>query len=88
MLTKEKKQEIVTKFGQSAQDSGSPEVQVALLTHRIQYLTEHFANHKQDFHSKRGMMKLIGQRKSFLNYIKKQSPERYLKLIGELGLRK
>ncbi len=85
MLTKEQRQEIVTKFGGK---TGSPEVQVALLTARISYLTKHFESNKQDHHSMRGLMKIIGQRRSLLKYVKGKNVERYKTLIGELGLRK
>jgi small subunit ribosomal protein S15 len=88
MLTKQQKSEIVTKFGGSDKNSGSADVQVALLTARINYLTKHFADHKLDHHSKRGLMKLIGQRRRLLKYVKGLSVERYQKLIKELGLRK
>ncbi len=88
MLTKEQTKEIVAKFGKTPTDSGSPEVQVAILTEKIKYLTSHFADHKHDFHSKRGMMKMIGQRRRVLSFIKKQDVERYQKVITDLGLRK
>lgn len=88
MLTKEQRQEIVTKFGGSDKNSGNPEVQVALLTARINYLTPHFADNKHDHHSKRGLMKIIGRRRRLLRYINGKSPENYQKLIKELGLRK
>ena len=88
MITKEAKQEIVAKYGKNAQDTGSPRVQVALLTYRINYLTEHLKGNKNDFHSRRGMYKLIGQRMGLLNYIKKNDIEEYRSLIKELGIRK
>ena len=69
-------------------DTGSPEVQIALLTQRITYLTEHFQTHKKDHHSRRGLLMLVGQRKSMLNYLKKKDIERYRALIEKLGLRK
>jgi len=69
-------------------DTGSPEVQVALLTERINYLTEHFKVHKKDHHSRRGLLKLVSQRKSLLDYLKHQDMERYRKLIEQLGIRK
>lgn len=87
MLTKEQKTEIVQKFG-AGKDTGKPEVQVALLTKRISNLTEHFANHKLDHHSKRGLMKLIGKRRRLLKYLNKVDTNRYQALIKELGLRK
>lgn len=85
MLTKEQKSEIVSKFGGK---TGSPEVQVALMTARINYLQEHFSSHKLDHHSKRGLMKLIGRRRRMLRYINTVDADRYKKLITELGLRK
>ena len=87
-LTKEKKKDIVTKFKISEHDTGSSPVQVALLTDRIQYLTEHLKVQKKDFASRRGLFKLVGQRKSLLNYIKKNDVEEYQKLIERLNLRK
>jgi len=88
VITKEKKQEIVAKFGKNAQDTGSPRVQVALLTYRIAYLTEHLKSNAKDFHSRRGLYKMIGQRIGLLNYIKKNDLEEYRALIKELGIRK
>ncbi len=88
MLTLAQKKNIIAKFGKTPTDSGSPEVQVALLTEKIKYLTDHFADHKHDYHSKRGMMKMIGKRRRFLRFIQNQDMDRYKKLISELGLRK
>ena len=88
MLTKQQKADIVTKFGGSEKNAGSTEAQIALATARITYLQEHFKSHKLDFHSKTGLMKLIGRRRRMLKYLNEQSPERYKALIGELGLRK
>ncbi len=88
MLTQEKTNEIVKKYGKTEKDSGSPEVQIALMTERIKYLTPHFADHKHDHHSKRGMMKLIGQRRRMLRYLQSKDEARYTTLIKELGLRK
>ncbi len=88
MLTKEVKAELTKKFGKNPQDTGSAEVQVAILTERIKYLTPHLAENKQDKHSKTGLMKLIGKRRRFLKYIKNTSEESYKKLIDELGIRK
>ncbi len=88
MLTKEKKVELVQKFGKNAQDTGSPEVQVALLTERINHLTEHFKVHKKDFAGRRGLLKMVGQRRNLLNYLRQNDIERYRSLIQELGLRK
>jgi small subunit ribosomal protein S15 len=85
MLTKDQKSEIVQKFGGK---TGSPEVQVALMTARINYLTGHFADHKLDHHSKRGLMKLIGRRRRMLRYLNNVDETRYKKLITDLGLRK
>ncbi|WP_317366690.1 30S ribosomal protein S15 [uncultured Tyzzerella sp.] len=82
------KQEIVAKFGRNAEDTGSPEVQVALLTARINHLTDHLRTHKKDHHSRRGLLKMVGQRKGLLNYIKNKDIVKYRELIAELGLRK
>lgn len=88
MLDKENKTQIIDDNRVNPKDTGSPEVQVALLTERIKYLTEHFATHKHDYHSKTGLMKLVGRRKRLLSYIKKQDVARYEKLIKKLKLRK
>ena len=88
MLTKEAKSDIIGDNQVHAKDSGSPEVQIALITSRINYLSEHFETHKQDHHSKRGLLKLVGRRKRLLAYLKKQDPQRYEKLIKKLKLRK
>ena len=88
MLSKEAKQEIITKFGSNDKDSGSTEVQIALLTKRIVELTEHFKIHKKDHNSRRGLLKLVGQRRKLLKYLKRKNLESYRKLIKELGLRK
>ncbi len=82
------KQEIISQFGRNAQDSGSTEVQVALLTERINHLTEHLKMHKKDHHSRRGLLKMVGRRKGLLAYIKNQDIVKYRELIAELGLRK
>ena len=87
-LTKERKQELIGKFGRSDGDTGSAEVQVALLTERIHYLTEHFKTHKKDHHSRRGLLKLVGQRRRLLDYLKTKDANRYRKLIDGLGIRK
>ncbi len=84
----EKKGELIQRFHRHEKDTGSPEVQIALLTERISNLTEHFKLHKKDFHSRRGLLKLVGQRKRLLAYVKREDLERYQKLIQELGLRK
>jgi len=88
VLTPEAKKEIIEKFKTHERDTGSPEVQIALLTNRIKYLTEHFKVHKKDHHSRRGLLKLVGQRRRLLNYLKKKDVERYRKVIKELGIRK
>jgi len=82
------KQEIIAKYGRSEGDTGSPEVQVALLSARISLLTEHLKTHKKDHHSRRGLLKMVGQRRGLLNYLKDRDIERYRTLIKELGLRK
>lgn len=87
MLTPEKKQEIITKFQQHEGDTGSPEVQIALLTERIAYLNEHFKMHKKDHHSRRGLLKMVGQRRALLNYLKNSDFNRYRAIITALGLR-
>ena len=87
-LTKEEKLEIINQFGRHDGDTGSPEVQVAILTNRINYLTTHFQTHKKDFHSKTGLMKMVGRRKRLLEYLKKQDVSRYETLIKNLKLRK
>ncbi len=87
-LSVEEKKEIITKFQTKEGDTGSPEVQVALLTKRISDLTEHFKTHKKDHHSRRGLLMLVGQRRRLLNYIKKNDIQKYRELIGELNLRK
>ena len=87
-LDKERKQEIVEKFGSDGKDTGSAEVQVALLTERINHLTEHFKVHKKDFAGRRGLLKLVGHRRNLLNYIRNKDIERYRSLIQALGLRK
>ena len=87
-VTADKKLEIITSNKTHDKDTGSPEVQVAILTERIKNLTEHFKTHKKDHHSRRGLLMLVGQRKSMLNYLKKKDIERYRALIEKLGLRK
>jgi small subunit ribosomal protein S15 len=83
-----RKQEVIQKYKQHDNDTGSPEVQIALLTSRIVYLTEHFKTHSKDHHSRRGLLKLVGQRRRLLDYLKKKSMERYRGVIGSLGIRK
>jgi len=87
-LVQEKKQELVQKYKRHEKDTGSPEVQVALLSERIAYLTEHFKTHKKDHHSRRGLLKLVGQRRRLLDYLKTVDPGRYKALIEQLGIRK
>ena len=87
-LTTEQKQDIVQQFATSEGDTGSPEVQVALLTARIKYLTEHFKTHKKDHASRRGLLKLVGQRRRLLKYMESCDPARYQKTIKALGLRR
>jgi small subunit ribosomal protein S15 len=87
-LTVEAKQEIVTRFGRDQNDTGSTQVQVALLTARINHLTEHLRDHKKDHHSRRGLLMLVGQRRRLLNYLQKKDLEGYRSLIRELGLRR
>ncbi len=84
----EKKKDIIEKYRIHDSDTGSPEVQVALLTERISYLTEHFKVHKKDHHSRRGLLKLVGQRRRLLDYLKSKNVERYKTIIAELGIRK
>ena len=88
MITKEQKAEIAAKYGNGANDTGSPEVQVAILTARINDLNEHFKDHPNDYHSRRGLLKMVGQRRNLLAFLKGKDIERYRKLIQELGLRK
>ena len=88
MITKEKKTEVINKFARKAGDTGSPEVQVAILTERIQELNEHLQKNPKDHHSRRGLLKRGGQRRSLLGYLKKKDIEAYRKLIADLGLRK
>lgn len=83
-----RKKDIITKFAVHESDTGSPEVQVALLTDRITMLTEHFKTHIKDHHSRRGLLKLVGQRRRLLDYLKKRSVQRYRSLIQNLGIRK
>ncbi len=83
-----KKKEIIEKFATHEGDTGSPEVQVALISDRIEYLTDHFKTHAKDHHSRRGLLKLVGQRRSLLQYLRKKDISRYRALIQELGIRK
>lgn len=88
VLNPEVKKEIIDRFKLHDKDTGSPEVQVAILSNRINYLTEHFKTHKKDHHSRRGLLKLVGQRRRLLNYLRKTDVQRYQSIIKELGLRK
>lgn len=88
VLTPERKAEIVKEFGKSETDTGSPEVQIALLSARIEYLTEHFKSHPKDHHSRVGLLKLVGQRKQLLSYLRSKDVQRYRDIIAKLGLRK
>ncbi len=83
----EKKREVIEEYRVHDEDTGSPEVQIALLTERIRYLTEHFKLHKKDHHSRRGLLKLVEQRRSLLNYLKKERIERYRSVVERLGIR-
>ena len=86
-LSKEEKQEIVKKFGNNDQDTGSPEVQIAILTHRIRELTDHVKVHKKDNHTRRGLVQLVSKRKRLLKYLVRQNVDSYVNLIKELGIR-
>lgn len=88
MMTTERKAEIVKEFGRTPTDTGSPEVQVALLTERINVLTEHLKENKKDHHSRRGLLKMVGKRRGLLDYLKRTDLEGYRALIAKLGLRK
>jgi len=88
VLATEKKQEIINTFKKHDSDTGSPEVQIAILTERITYLTEHFKTHKKDHHSRRGLLKLVGQRRRLLDYLKGKELDRYKKVIERLGIRR
>lgn len=87
-MTKEQKTAIIAEFATHEGDTGSPEVQVALLTYRINHLNEHLQEHAKDHHSRRGLLKMVGQRRGFLNYLKEKDIERYRSLIARLNLRK
>lgn len=88
MIAKDKKQAIIAEYGRTPGDTGSPEVQIAILTARIEELTEHLKNNKNDHHSRRGLLKMVGQRRGLLAYLKNVDIERYRSLIERLGLRK
>ncbi len=87
-LSTQTKTEIIFKFKKHDKDTGSPEVQIALLSNRISYLTEHFRTHVKDHHSRRGLLKLVGQRRSLLKYLKSKDSDKYKNVITELGIRK
>ena len=88
MITKEKKAAIIDEYGRTPNDTGSPEVQIAILTERIRELTEHLQTNKKDHHSRRGLLKMVGQRRGMLDYLKAKDIEGYRKLIERLGIRK
>jgi len=88
MLTPEKKQQLIEQFRVHESDTGSPEVQIAILTDRINYLTEHLKQHKKDHHSRRGLLKMVGQRRGLLNYLKNNDLDRYRTILAKLNLRK
>lgn len=88
MLSRERKIEVIGTYRTHEGDTGSPEVQVAILSERINYLTEHFKSHAKDHHSRRGLLKLVGQRRRLLDYVKSKDSERYSELIRRLGIRK
>lgn len=87
-ITPERKQELIKEFSRGTNDTGSPEVQVSILTERISNLTEHLKSHKKDFHSRRGLLVMVGQRRRLLDYLKKKDQSRYAALIERLGLRR
>ena len=87
-MTKERKQEIIETYRRDEKDTGSPEVQIALLTERINDLTEHLKTHKKDNHSRRGLLKMVGKRRNLLNYLAKKDVNRYRTIVEKLGLRK
>ena len=88
MLDKDRKTEVITTYKTHDTDTGSPEVQIALLSERISYLTEHFKTHEKDHHSRRGLLKLVQQRRRLLDYLKRKDSDRYTEIIGKLGIRK
>ncbi len=87
-LSKEAKTSVITSYQTHGSDTGSPEVQIAILSERINYLTEHFKSHAKDHHSRRGLLKLVSQRRRLLDYLRGESPDRYQALIQKLGLRR
>jgi len=88
MLHQDKKAELIVQYKQHDKDTGSPEVQIAIMSHRISELTEHFKTHKKDHHSRRGLLKLVSQRRRLLDYLHDRNPQRYKTLIDSLGIRK
>lgn len=88
MITQERKTEVIQQFRRADNDTGSPEVQIALLTERIKYLADHFKSHEKDHHSRRGLLKLVGQRRRLLDYLKRNAFPRYKQVIERLGIRK
>ena len=88
MLLKEEKSKVIAEYATHEGDTGSPEVQIAILTKRINDLTEHLKTHKKDHHSRRGLLKMVGQRRNLLNYVRKKDIERYRSIIARLGIRK
>ena len=88
MISKEQKEQIVAEYGRTPGDTGSPEVQIAILTARINDLTEHFKNNPKDHHSRRGLLKMVGKRRNLLNYLAKKDEAAYKELVKKLGLRK
>jgi small subunit ribosomal protein S15 len=87
-ITAERKQELINEYATKSGDTGSPEVQIAILSERIKNLTEHLGEHKKDFHSRRGLLVMVGQRRSLLDYLRKKDQARYEAVIGRLGLRR
>lgn len=87
-ITKDKKQELIQQFAKNANDTGSPEVQIAILTERIKNLSEHMQSHAKDFHSRRGLLMLVGQRRRLLDYVKKKNHAHYQEIIQKLGIRR
>lgn len=87
-ITLEKKRQVIQEFGATEGDTGSPEVQVAILSERIRNLTEHLKIHKKDYHSRRGLLMMVGQRRRLLDYLKRKEAQRYETLVGRLGLRR
>jgi len=88
VLSKDRKNEVISTYKTHDNDTGSPEVQVAILSERITYLTEHFKTHAKDHHSRRGLLKMVGQRRRLLDYVRREDPSRYSQLIKRLGIRK